>query len=98
MHIQRCVASSTSEQKAREEMRDFDLLRATRRGSEVYEQARASTIHGRAEIGDFTRGGSARCECERAPGDVGAAPLDRTGSRIPTAPDNGTTQPLSIAG
>jgi len=25
-------------------------------------------------------------------------PLDRTGSRIPTAPDNGTTQPLSIAG
>jgi hypothetical protein len=55
-----CVASSTSGQKAKAKMRDFDLLQSTCRGSEVYEQRRTSTIYGGAEIRDFTRGGSAR--------------------------------------
>ena len=39
-------------------MRDFDLLRAPRRGSEVNEQTRISTIHCGAENRDATRGGS----------------------------------------
>ena len=46
-------------------MRDFDLLRAPRRRSEVNEQTRTSTIYGGTENGDFTRGGSARRDGER---------------------------------
>src|ERR1019366_10356910 len=60
-----CVASSTSGQKASGEMRDFDLLQAACRGSEVNEQTRASTIYGGAEIRDFARGGSTWCAGER---------------------------------
>src|ERR1039458_2278342 len=60
-----CVASATSGQNASVEMRDFDLLRAPRRRSEVDEQTRTSTIYGRAETGDFTRGGPARRDGER---------------------------------
>jgi hypothetical protein len=44
-----CVASSTSGQKASEEMRDFDLLQVACRGSEVYEQRRTSAIYGGTE-------------------------------------------------
>ena len=36
-----CVASATSGQNASGKMRDFELLRAGRRRSEVYEQGRA---------------------------------------------------------
>ena len=46
-------------------MRDFDLLQAPCSRSEVNEQTRTSTINGGTETGDFTRGGSARRECER---------------------------------
>src|ERR1039458_5248043 len=60
-----CVASATSGQKASAKMRDFDLLQAPRRRSEVDEQTRTSTIYGGAETGDFTRGGSARRNGER---------------------------------
>src|ERR1039457_5855065 len=60
-----CVASSTSGQKASEEMRDFDLLQAPCRRSEVNEQTRTSTIHGGAEIRGFARGGSAWGSGER---------------------------------
>src|ERR1039458_9132911 len=63
--LQDCVASSTSGQKASGEMRDFDLLQAACRGSEVNEQTRASTIYGGAEIRDFARGGSTWCAGER---------------------------------
>ena len=44
-----CVASATSGQNARWKMRDFDLLRAPRRRSEVDDETRTSTIYGRAE-------------------------------------------------
>lgn len=44
-----CVASATSGQTVRRKMRDFDLLRAPRRESEVNEQTRISTIHSGAE-------------------------------------------------
>src|SRR5450759_2352027 len=60
-----CVASATSGQNASAEMRDFDLLRAPRRWSEVNEQARTSTIYGGTETGDSTRGGPARRDGER---------------------------------
>src|ERR1017187_5210468 len=60
-----CVASATSGQKASAKMRDFDLLQAPRRRSEVDEQTRTSTIYGGTETGDFTRGGSARRDGER---------------------------------
>src|SRR5450755_4352044 len=60
-----CVASATSRQKASVKMRDFDLLQAPRRRSEVDEQTRTSTIYGGTETGDFTRGGSARRDGER---------------------------------
>ena len=46
-------------------MRDFELLRTPRRRSEVNEQTGTSTIYGRAETGDFTRGGPARRDGER---------------------------------
>ena len=46
-------------------MRDFELLRAPRRRSEVDEQTRISTIYGRTETGDFTRCGSAWRDGER---------------------------------
>lgn len=39
-------------------MRDFDLQRACRLWSGVYEQERASTIYGGAEIGDFAGSGA----------------------------------------
>src|ERR1017187_10148290 len=54
-----CVASSTSGQTGSAKMRDFDLLQAACRGSEVYEQTRTSTIYGGAEIRGFTRSGPA---------------------------------------
>src|ERR1700730_9400672 len=60
-----CVASATSGQNASAEMRDFELLRASRRWSEVDEQTRTSTIYGGPETGDFTRGGPARRDGER---------------------------------
>ena len=41
-----CVASATSGQNANAEMRDFELLRAFCRRSEVYEQRRTSAIYG----------------------------------------------------
>ncbi|MDP8985702.1 MAG: DNA recombination protein RmuC, partial [Pseudomonadota bacterium] len=41
-----CVASATSGQIASVEMRDFELLRVSRRRSEVDEQTRTSTIYG----------------------------------------------------
>lgn len=46
-------------------MRDFELLRAPRRRSEVDEQTRTSTIYGGTETGDFEGGGPARRDCER---------------------------------
>jgi hypothetical protein len=46
-------------------MRDFELLQAICRGNEVHEQARVSTIYGRAEDRDFTRGGPAQGDSER---------------------------------
>lgn len=60
-----CVASPTSGQKASVEMRDFELLRTSRRLSDVDEQTRTSKIYGRAEAGDFTRGGPARRDGQR---------------------------------
>lgn len=47
-----CVASATSGQIGSAKMRDFELLRAPRRQSEVDEQARISTIHSGAEDRD----------------------------------------------
>jgi hypothetical protein len=44
-----CVASGTSGQMASAEMRDFDLLQAACRESEVHEQTRISAIHGGTE-------------------------------------------------
>src|ERR1700677_2629023 len=46
-------------------MRDFELLRAPRRRSEVNEQTRVSAVYGGPEDRDFTRGGSARRNGER---------------------------------
>src|ERR1035438_1564056 len=63
--VRPCVASATSGQKASAKMRDFDLLRAPRRWSEVDEQTRTSTIYGGTETGDSTRGGPARRDGER---------------------------------
>jgi hypothetical protein len=40
-----CVGSSTSGQKARRKMRDFELLRLPRRRSEADEQTRVSTVY-----------------------------------------------------
>jgi hypothetical protein len=60
-----CVASATSGQMASAKMRDFELLRAPRRRSEVDEQTRTSTIYGGTETRDSTRGGSARRDGER---------------------------------
>ena len=51
-----CVASATSGQKASVKMRDFELLRAGRRWSEVYEQRRTPTVHGGTEVRDFAGG------------------------------------------
>src|SRR5271169_6158995 len=60
-----CVASSTSGQKGRRKMRDFELLQASCRRSEVNEQTRVSAVYGGPEDRDFTRGGSARRNGER---------------------------------
>ena len=61
-----CVASATSGQMASANMRDFDLLRASRRWSEVNgHDTKTSTIYGRAETADSTRGGAARRNAER---------------------------------
>ena len=60
-----CVASATSGKNVLREKRDFDLLRESRRGSEVYQQTGTSTIDGGAEAGDFEDGGSARGDGER---------------------------------
>jgi len=60
-----CVASPTSGQTGRRKMRDFELLQASCRQSEVDEQTRISTIYGGAEDRDPTRGGSARRDGER---------------------------------
>ena len=60
-----CVASSTSGQKARRKMRDFELLQAPCRRSEVNEQTRVSAVYGGPEDRDFTRSGSAWRNGER---------------------------------
>ena len=60
-----CVASATSGQNARRKMRDFELLRAPRRRSEVDDETGTSTIYGRAETGDLEGGGPTRGDRER---------------------------------
>ncbi len=80
MYGESCVASATSGQTDSAKMRDFELLRAPRRESEVDEQTRISTIHGGTEDRDPARGGSARGDGERGVSTsravaVGAVPL-----------------------